>query len=159
MKYDHHCPWIGACVGEQNHFMFLLCLLFHTLQSVTTFYIVTFHVISLVYQSLRWVQVLRSIKRYIQHVIRSIGALVFFYVLLHSLCWMSIVFPPIPGQCKHYNQIINEQKKMRIFKGTQRKSIWRRSCQKFTICNLSRLKRKVFFLLFREWIVSETLSS
>ena len=42
MKHDHHCPWIGACVGELNHFMFVMCLFAHTCQAVTTFYIVCF---------------------------------------------------------------------------------------------------------------------
>ena len=40
MKHDHHCPWIGSCVGEMNHFLFVVCLLGHTLQAVTTLYIV-----------------------------------------------------------------------------------------------------------------------
>ena len=42
MKHDHHCPWIGACVGEMNHFMFVMCLLAHTCQAVTTLYVVCF---------------------------------------------------------------------------------------------------------------------
>ena len=40
MKYDHHCPWIGACVGEMNHFRFLVFLFFQAVQSTITFIVV-----------------------------------------------------------------------------------------------------------------------
>jgi hypothetical protein len=30
-KYDHHCFWIGGCVGELNHRKFYLFLLFQTI--------------------------------------------------------------------------------------------------------------------------------
>ena len=33
-KYDHHCPWIGACVGEYNQGDFWLFLLTQSLQSI-----------------------------------------------------------------------------------------------------------------------------
>ncbi|KAJ3433253.1 palmitoyltransferase zdhhc12-related [Anaeramoeba flamelloides] len=30
-RYDHHCYWIGNCVGERNHLYFLLFLIFETI--------------------------------------------------------------------------------------------------------------------------------
>ena len=33
-KYDHHCFWIGTCVGERNHGMFLIFLFFQSWEAV-----------------------------------------------------------------------------------------------------------------------------
>ena len=45
-KYDHHCPWIGTCVGENNHFKFIVMLFFQTLQSLLTFWNVKIYYIA-----------------------------------------------------------------------------------------------------------------
>ena len=31
MKYDHHCPWIGKCIGKYNFILFYFFLLFASL--------------------------------------------------------------------------------------------------------------------------------
>ncbi|XP_033103535.1 probable palmitoyltransferase ZDHHC21 isoform X2 [Anneissia japonica] len=36
-KMDHHCPWINNCVGEDNHWLFLLLVIYASLLSIYTF--------------------------------------------------------------------------------------------------------------------------
>ena len=38
-RYDHHCPWIGTCVGERNHKFFLAFLFSETFLVSWTVYI------------------------------------------------------------------------------------------------------------------------
>jgi hypothetical protein len=35
-KYDHHCPWIGACVGEYNQGDFWIFTLVQSIQAIWT---------------------------------------------------------------------------------------------------------------------------
>ena len=34
MRYDHHCPWIGKCIGKYNFIIFYLFLIFLSLSLI-----------------------------------------------------------------------------------------------------------------------------
>jgi palmitoyltransferase len=40
-KFDHHCPWIGACVGESNHCRFCVMVLLLTVHAIASFIVVS----------------------------------------------------------------------------------------------------------------------
>ncbi|XP_071944291.1 palmitoyltransferase ZDHHC21-like [Antedon mediterranea] len=42
-KMDHHCPWINNCVGEDNHWLFLLLVFYAALLSIYTFTLQILH--------------------------------------------------------------------------------------------------------------------
>lgn len=33
-QYDHHCPWLGTCIGQKNHFVFYWFLIFQCIQLI-----------------------------------------------------------------------------------------------------------------------------
>ena len=34
MNYDHHCPWIGKCIGYNNRYLFIFFLVFLPLWAI-----------------------------------------------------------------------------------------------------------------------------
>ncbi|XP_064604755.1 palmitoyltransferase ZDHHC21-like isoform X2 [Liolophura sinensis] len=43
LRMDHHCPWINNCVGEENHYMFILLIAFAFLLGFLTFILCMLH--------------------------------------------------------------------------------------------------------------------
>jgi palmitoyltransferase ZDHHC9/14/18 len=60
-KFDHHCPWLGNCVGKRNYkwfYSFVVCL------NIMTIYMIVFSIIYIVVYARAAVQVFKAISTF-----------------------------------------------------------------------------------------------
>jgi len=80
-KFDHHCIWIGSCVGELNHRIFYVFLIFQNIVQIWTFIIANSGLNGLYERNEEVVQALEDVENPEETMNYGSGEYVFFMVI------------------------------------------------------------------------------